>query len=98
MRFSVGIEAKGTIRVGRQHFGSTSTGRTMVRNAWPSRFRIAASATRWSVDSDARRASKTTFPLDSTVLHVGEAGRLEGLLRRSAIFAFIGLTPRRNAA
>ena len=69
----------------------------MVRNARPSCFFIAASTLRSSDASDEARALKTTLPLKRTVFTSVKPAASKHLFS-SGIFAFIGLTPRRNAA
>jgi hypothetical protein len=72
-------------------------GRTMVRNVRPSCFSIAASTLRSSDTSDDARALNTTLPLESSVFTSVKPAASKHLFS-SGIFAFIGLTPRRNAA
>ena len=69
----------------------------MVRNARPSCFFIAVSTLRSSDASEDARALKTTLPLERTVFTSVKPPASKHLFR-SDIFAFIGLTPRRNAA
>ena len=76
---------------------NASMGRMMVRKAWPRRSNIAASALRCSPTSAALRALNTTLPLDNTVFTSVKPANSKTCLR-SAIFAFIGMTPLRNAA
>ena len=58
---------------------------------------MAASAFRSRADSDARRASNTTLPLESTVFTSVNPAASNARLS-SGIFALLGLTPLRNAA
>ena len=58
---------------------------------------MAASAFRASAASDAPGALKSTFPLESTVL-TSPNPTASKAFASSGIFAFIGPTPRRNAA
>lgn len=76
---------------------SASTGRTIVRKRRPRCALMAASALRSSEAGEAARASNTTLPLDSTVFTAPKPAASK-LRCRAGIFAFIGLTPRRNAA
>src|SRR2546421_12508021 len=70
--------------------------RTIVKNRWPNWAAIAFSASRASDVSAAADAVKTTFPLDRTVLTSSKPCCSKHRLS-SAIFTFIGLTPRRKA-
>src|SRR5712664_4642262 len=76
---------------------SASSERTMVRNERPSSFFIAVSALRSSDASDDARALNTTLPLERTVFTSAKPAASKHFFS-SGIFAFIGLTPRRNAA
>ena len=69
----------------------------MVRNGVRSRRAIAASALRASASGVAARALETTLPLESTV-RTSVKPAASNARSSSGIFAFIGLTPRRNAA
>src|SRR5882672_8714654 len=75
---------------------SASNERTMVRNERPSCFFIAASALP-SSDASVPRALNTTLPLERTVFTSAKPAASKHFFS-SGIFAFIGLTPRRNAA
>jgi hypothetical protein len=75
---------------------SASAERTIVRKLWPSPDCIALSARRSSTAGDAGRASKATFPLDSSVrTSVKPAASKQAF--SAGMLAFIGLTPRRKA-
>ena len=69
----------------------------MVRNALPRCFFIAASILFWSAASDDAPALKTTLPLERSVFTSRKPAASKHFFT-SGIFAFIGLTPRRNAA
>ena len=73
-----------------------TTGRTIVKKALPSRRSSAASIFFCNALSDAARAPKTTLPLDSRVFTSVKPADSNACFT-SGIFAFIGLTPRRNA-
>ena len=68
-----------------------------MRKARPRCLLIAASALRSRVASGAAGALKTTLPLESAVFTSVNPAASNALFS-SRIFAFIGLTPRRNAA
>src|SRR5947207_9698592 len=97
MRFALGSTPNARYGSAATSSCSASIERTKHGKACPSRRAIAVSARRSSVSSDAARAVNATLPLDSTVLTSVKPADSNAALR-SGIFAFIGITPRSNAA
>ena len=97
MRFAAGSMRKARQGSDASSSRSASTGRTMVRKALPSRRSSAASIFICNALSVAARAPNTTFPLDSSVFTSVKPAASNAFFT-SGIFAFVGITPRRNAA
>src|SRR5205823_4034307 len=76
---------------------NASSERTMATKARPRRSFIAASALRSSAGADDAPALKTMLPLERTVVTSAKPAASKHRFS-SGIFAFMGLTPLRNAA